>query len=74
MKVSLCKEPSEGMRINDVAFEPVGGSINDRIDDAYRAKYHDGPLSSSDAGCTRPCCDRQSDAKPRVNPIPEQTN
>jgi aryl-alcohol dehydrogenase-like predicted oxidoreductase len=43
MKVSLCKEPSEGMRINDVAFEPVDGSINDPIDDAYRAKYHDGP-------------------------------
>jgi hypothetical protein len=24
----------------EVAFEPVDGSINDRIDDAYRAKYH----------------------------------
>ena len=24
----------------EVAFEPVQGSINDRIDDAYRAKYH----------------------------------
>ncbi|MBY5750995.1 DUF2255 family protein [Rhizobium leguminosarum bv. viciae] len=23
-----------------VAFEPVDGPINDRIDDAYRAKYH----------------------------------
>src|SRR3974390_1298613 len=23
----------------EVAFEPVDGSINDRIDDAYRAKY-----------------------------------
>jgi hypothetical protein len=23
----------------DVLFEPVDGSINDRIDDAYRAKY-----------------------------------
>jgi hypothetical protein len=27
----------------DVTFEAVGGSINDRIDDAYRAKYHDSP-------------------------------
>jgi hypothetical protein len=24
----------------EVAFEPVDGTINDRIDDAYRAKYH----------------------------------
>lgn len=27
----------------DVAFEPVEGPINDAIDDAYRAKYHDSP-------------------------------
>ena len=27
----------------DVAFEPVDGSINDRIDDAYRAKYKGRP-------------------------------
>ena len=27
----------------EVVFEPVEGKINDRIDDAYRAKYHDGP-------------------------------
>jgi len=25
----------------EVAFEPVGGAIQDRIDDAYRAKYED---------------------------------
>lgn len=24
----------------DVVFEQVDGNINDRIDDAYRAKYH----------------------------------
>ena len=24
----------------DVTFEPIEGSINDRIDDAYRTKYH----------------------------------
>ena len=31
---------SAGMT-KDVTFEPVDGSINDRINDAYRAKYHD---------------------------------
>jgi hypothetical protein len=27
----------------EVAFEPAGGPINDRIDDAYRAKYRGSP-------------------------------
>ena len=27
----------------EVSFEPVDGPINDRIDDAYRAKYHTSP-------------------------------
>jgi hypothetical protein len=27
----------------EVAFEPVHGAINDRIDDAYRAKYKSSP-------------------------------
>jgi hypothetical protein len=27
----------------EVVFEPVEGEINDRIDEAYRAKYHDSP-------------------------------
>jgi hypothetical protein len=27
----------------DVTFEPVGDSMNDRIDDAYRAKYKTSP-------------------------------
>ena len=27
----------------EVAFEAVNGPINDRVDDAYRAKYHDSP-------------------------------
>jgi len=27
----------------EVTFEPVDGSINDRIDEAYRAKYHSSP-------------------------------
>jgi hypothetical protein len=30
----------------EVAFEPVDGPINDRIDDAYRAKYHRSPYLS----------------------------
>jgi hypothetical protein len=30
----------------EVAFEPVDGSINDRIDDAYRAKYRGRPYLS----------------------------
>jgi hypothetical protein len=29
--------------MKDVTFETVGGPINDRIDDAYRAKYHRSP-------------------------------
>ncbi len=31
-----------GMTI-EVSFEPVGGPINDRIDDAYRSKYAGSP-------------------------------
>jgi hypothetical protein len=27
----------------EVTFEPIDGTINDRIDDAYRAKYRDSP-------------------------------
>jgi hypothetical protein len=27
----------------EVTFEPINGPINDQIDDAYRAKYHDSP-------------------------------
>ena len=27
----------------EVTFEPVDGALNDRIDDAYRAKYASGP-------------------------------
>jgi hypothetical protein len=30
----------------EVTFEPVEGPINDRIDDAYRAKYQDNPYLS----------------------------
>ena len=34
----------------EVTFEPVEGKINDRIDDAYRAKYHDSPYLSAMIG------------------------
>ena len=30
----------------EVAFEPIDGPINDRIDDAYRAKYSSSPYLS----------------------------
>ncbi len=44
-----------------VAFEPVEGAINDRIDDAYREKYHDSPYLSPMIGA-RPLRDRQGHA------------
>jgi hypothetical protein len=34
----------------EVAFEPVHGLINDRIDDAYRAKYTNSPYLASMIG------------------------
>ncbi len=34
----------------DVTFEPVDGPINDRIDDAYRAKYADSSYLASMIG------------------------
>ncbi len=37
---------TSGMAI-DVAFETIEGSINDRIDDAYRAKYKGSPYLAS---------------------------
>jgi hypothetical protein len=38
----------------EVMFEPVGGSINDRIDDAYRAKYQSSKyLNTMINGCAR---------------------
>ena len=30
----------------EVSFEPVEGQLNDRIDDAYRMKYHSSPYLS----------------------------
>jgi len=34
----------------DVAFAQVEGPVNDRIDEAYRAKYHDSPYLGSMIG------------------------
>lgn len=34
----------------DVTFEPVDGSVSDRIDDAYRAKYKSSPYLDSMIG------------------------
>jgi hypothetical protein len=34
----------------DVGFEPVTGPINDRIDDAYRAKYRGNPYRDAMIG------------------------
>jgi hypothetical protein len=35
---------------NEVTFEPVDGPANDRIDDAYQAKYHGSPYLSPMVG------------------------
>jgi len=38
----------------EVTFEPVEGAINNRIDDAYRAKYHGSPyLGPMIGACAR---------------------
>jgi hypothetical protein len=37
----------------EVMFEPVQGKINDRIDDAYREKYHSSPYLSPMIGRAR---------------------
>ena len=36
----------------EVAFEPVNGPINDRIDEAYRLKYYDSPYLKPMIGAT----------------------
>ena len=46
----------------EVAFEPVEGPINDRIDDAYRAKYGGSPYLPPMIGS------RAKAATIRVNP------
>jgi hypothetical protein len=44
----------------DLMFEPVNGAINDRIDDAYRAKYKRRPVSQADDRHQRPLRDGQN--------------
>ncbi|MEZ5404583.1 MAG: DUF2255 family protein [Bryobacteraceae bacterium] len=34
----------------EVAFEPAGGTVNERIDEAYRAKYQGSPYLSAMIG------------------------
>jgi hypothetical protein len=46
----------------DVSFEPVNGPINDRVDDAYHAKYRDSPYLSPMIGA------RARSATVRVTP------
>ena len=48
----------------EVTFEPIEGPVNDRIDDAYRAKYRGSPsLTKSDDRHTRPLSDSQGHAE-----------
>ena len=49
----------------EVAFEPVDGQINDRIDDAYRAKYKSSPYLKPMIG------ERARDATVKV--VPRET-
>jgi len=46
----------------EVTFEPVDGPINDRIDDAYQAKYKRSRYLNPDDWHTRPLRDRQDSA------------
>jgi hypothetical protein len=46
----------------EVAFEPAGGELNDRIDEAYRAKYRTSPYLHPMIG------DRARAATVRISP------
>jgi hypothetical protein len=50
----------------EVTFEPVSGAIDDRIDDAYRAKYKGSPYLSPMIG------ERARSATIKV--VPRETN
>ncbi|MEZ5186162.1 MAG: DUF2255 family protein [Candidatus Nanopelagicales bacterium] len=52
-----------GGTVHPVEFEPVRGPINDRIDEAYRAKYANSPYLSPMIGS------RAREATIRVRPI-----
>ena len=47
----------------EVTFEPVEGAVNDRIDDAYRAKYRDSPYLGAMIGA------RARSATVKVEPL-----
>lgn len=51
----------------EVAFEPVDGTVNDRIDDAYRAKYAGSPYLAPMVGA------RARAAAVRITPREEAT-
>ena len=46
MRVQAAQNPTR----REVTYEPVDGPINDRIDNAYRAKYHGSSYLSSMIG------------------------
>jgi hypothetical protein len=46
MRQTASRITAAGMN-KEVTFEPVEGPIDERIDDAYRAKYHGSPYLSS---------------------------
>ena len=48
----------------EVTFESVDGPINDRIDDAYQAKYKSSLIPQFDDRHACPCRDRQDHAEP----------
>jgi hypothetical protein len=50
----------------EVTFEPVSGSINDQIDDAYRAKYRSSPYLGPMIGASARCA--------TVKLMPRETN
>ena len=52
----------------DVAFEPVDGPINDRIDDAYRAKYRGSEYLRPMIG------NRARSATVKVSPLPTEVS
>lgn len=65
MKQKAGRIQAAGLSI-DVTFEPVSGPVNDRIDDAYRAKYKRSPYLRPMIG------ERARSATVRVMPLDSQ--
>ena len=58
----------------EVSFEPIEGEINDRIDDAYRAKYKGSPylkpmIGTRARAATIKAIPRETDARPASQKI-----